>query len=201
MATFVRKLEPAPVREIGAVPDDSELVIRALDGDSWAKEALYRRHVRRVTDTVSRVLGRNTEAEDVVQETFLKVFSRLGSLRDPTLFERWLMRIAMNKVRGRLRKRKLLRTLGLDRSVDDATLERFAVAGAPADVRAELGRIDRALGDVSPAHRMAWMLHVVEGFSLPETADACDCSLATAKRWIRKAKDRIEAHIAEGDAS
>lgn len=200
MATPIRKLEPAPLREIGDGPDDSELVTRALDGDSWAEEALYRRHVRRVSDAASRVLGRNAEAEDVVQETFLKVFSRLGSLRDPTLFERWVMRIAMNKVRGRLRKRRLLRSLGLDRSVDDATLERFAVRETPADVRAELARIDRALRDIAPGHRMAWMLHVVEGFSLPETADACECSLATAKRWIRKAKDRIEAHI-EGGAS
>ena len=198
MPTPIRKLEPAPVREIGAVPDDSELVIRALDGDRWAEEALYRRHARRVTDTASRVLGRNTEAEDVVQETFLKVFSHLGGLRDPALFERWLMRIAMNKVRGRLRKRKLLRALGLDRSADDATLGRLAVRDAPPDMCAELARIDEALRSVAPSHRVAWMLHVVDGMSLPETADACECSLATAKRWIRKAKDHIDAHIAGG---
>lgn len=188
------------VRELRAGPDDGELVARALEGDAWAEEALYRRHVRRVTDTATRVLGRTAEAEDVVQDTFLKAFHKLHTLRDATLFERWLTRIAMNKVRGRLRKRKLLRGLGLDRTVDDATLERFAAPTTPPDVRAELARIDRVLRELAPSHRMAWMLREVEGFSLPDTAAACDCSLATVKRWIGKAKARIDAHLAEDEA-
>lgn len=188
----------AEVRELRGGLDDATLVARAVEGDAWAEEALYRRHVRRVTNTVSRVLGRTAEAEDAVQDTFLQVFHKLGTLRDASLFERWLMRIAMNKVRGKLRKRKLLRTLGLDHTVDDATLERFAARETPADVRAELRGIDRALQDVSSGQRMAWTLHVVEGWSLPEVADACGCSLATSKRWIRKAKDRIELHLEDG---
>jgi len=170
-------------------------VARALEGDPWAEEALYRRHVRRVTDTATRVLGRSAEAEDVVQETFLKVFSRLDTLRDPAIFERWLVRIAMNKVRGRLRKRKVLRALGLDRTVDDVTLERYAARTTSPEVRAELARIDGALSSLAPSHRTAWILHEVEGYSLPDAAAACDCSLATVKRWIRKAKDRIEEHV------
>ncbi|MCB9596277.1 MAG: RNA polymerase sigma factor [Sandaracinaceae bacterium] len=184
------------VRALDPGPSDEALVARALEGDSWAEEALYRRHVRRVSDSATRVLGRSTEAEDVVQETFLKAFSKLDTLRDAALFERWLVRIAMNKVRGRLRKRKLLRSLGLDRTVDDATLERFATPTTPPDVRAELARIDAILRELAPTHRMAWMLHEVEGWSLPETASACDCSLATVKRWILKAKVRIDAHVA-----
>jgi RNA polymerase sigma-70 factor (ECF subfamily) len=175
--------------------DDATLVRRALEGDRWAEEALYRRHVRRVSDTAIRVLGRTHEAEDVVQDTFLKALTRLESLRDPSLFSRWLMRIAMNLVRGKLRKRKLLRTLGLDRSVDDATLERLAAPATPPDVRAELAGIDAVLRDVTSEQRLAWMLHVVEGWSLPEVAETLGCSLATAKRRIRAAKDRIEAHL------
>lgn len=192
----------AQVRELSAAIEDGELVLRALDGDAWAEEALYRRHVRRVTDAAVRVLGRNAEAEDVVQETFLKCFHKLGSLRDPALFERWLMRIAMNKVRGRLRKRKLLRTLGLDQTQDDATLDRFVAPSTSPEVRAELARIERALREVPTNHRMAWVLHVVEGFTLPEVADACDCSLATSKRWIRATRLHLEALVsAEEDAS
>ena len=199
-ASSVPKPDPgAPaVRALAPGPSDEALVARALEGDAWAEEALYRRHVRRVTDAAIRVLGRTMEAEDVVQETFLKAFSRLDSLRDAALFERWLIRIAMNKVRGRLRKRKLLRTLGLDRSVDDATLERFASPATPPDVRAELARIDAVLAKLTPQHRMAWTLHEVEGWSLPETASACDCSLATVKRWIQKAKVQIDVHLAGG---
>lgn len=196
-ASSIPKVSPAAIRALAPGPSDEALVARALEGDAWAEEALYRRHVRRITDAAVRVLGRTMEAEDVVQETFLKAFSRLDTLRDAALFERWLIRIAMNKVRGRLRKRRLLRSLGLDRTVDDATLERFAAPTTPPEVRAELARIDAVLATLAPSHRMAWTLHEVEGFSLPEAASACDCSLATVKRWIQKAKLQIEAHLGE----
>jgi RNA polymerase sigma-70 factor (ECF subfamily) len=190
-ARLTRKEGPvAPVRAIEI--DDGELVRRAVGGDRWAEEALYRKHVRRVSDVATRVLGRSAEAEDVVQETFLQVLRRLPSLREPDLFPRWLMRIAMNMVRGKLRKRRLLRSLGLDHSMDDSTLERMASVTTPPDVRAELAEVDAALRDVSANERVAWMLHVVEGWSLPDVAEACDCSLATAKRRIRAARLRIE---------
>lgn len=179
--------------------DDATLVLRAREGDRWAEEALYRRHVRPVTDVATRILGRTAEAEDVVQDTFLMVLRRLDTLRDPELFPRWLMRIAMNMVRAKLRKRRLLRTLGLDRAVDDATLERTACATASPDVRAELAGIDAALRELGANERVAWMLHVVEGWSLPEVADACDCSLATAKRRIRAARETLDAHVALPD--
>ena len=193
----------ASVHDLGArrteraakAPGDEELVERALSGDRWAEEALYRRHVRRVSDAAMRVLGRAHEAEDVVQESFFKALTHLDRLRDPALFERWLMRIVMNRVRSRLRKRKLLRSLGLDRSVDDATFERMAARATPPDVRADLASIDRALGQLSAERRMAWTLNVVEGLTLPETADACDCSLATVKRRIKAAREHLAAHV------
>lgn len=178
---------------------DAALVRRALEGDRWAEEALYRKHVRRVTDVATRVLGRTAEAEDVVQDTFLCALRRLPSLRDPELFPRWLMRIAMNAVRGKLRKRRLLRTLGLDRSLDDATLERLASPTIPPEARAELAGIDAVLRDVSADQRLAWMLHVVEGWSLPEVAETCGCSLATTKRRIKAARDLIDQHLAESE--
>ena len=178
-----------------AQPDDATLVARALDADRWAEEALYRKHVRRVSDVAARILGRTGEAEDVVQETFLRAFSNLERLRDADRFEAWLMRIAMNQVRARLRKRKLLRTFGLDRTVDDATLERFAAPLVPADVCLELRGIDRALGTLPANHRMAWTLRMVEGFTLPEAAGACGCSLATIKRWIASAQAVVDRHL------
>lgn len=182
----------SPVREVTPSVDDETLVRRALEGDRWAEEALYRRHVRPVTEVATRVLGRTAEAEDVVQDTFVRALRQLGTLREPALFSRWVMRIAVNMVRAKLRKRALLRALGLDRGLDDATLERLASPSVPADVRAQLAEIDAALRDVPANERVAWALHVIEGWSLPEVAEACDCSLATAKRRIRAARERAQ---------
>lgn len=185
------RVEPLPSSDVA----DAALVERAIDGDRWAMEALYRRHVRRVTNAVTRVVGRTADADDAVQETFLVAFTRLSELREPAAFRGWLSQIAMNEVRGRLRKRKWLKRLALDREDDDVSLESLAVDDASPEVKAELARLDRLLASFDPEVRMAWMLRYVEGWALDEVATALDCSLATAKRRIKDARDRIDAHL------
>lgn len=186
------RVEPLPA---GDSVSDAALVERAVSGDRWAMEALYRRHVRRVTNAVTRVLGRSADADDVVQDAFIVAFDRLEELREPAAFRGWLARIAMNEVRGRLRKRRLLRRLALDRGEDDVSLESLAITDASPEVKAELARIDRVLARMGAEPRMAWMLRYVEGWALDEIAVALDCSLATAKRRIKDAQDHIEAHV------
>jgi RNA polymerase sigma-70 factor, ECF subfamily len=175
---------------------DASLVERALSGDRWAKEALYRRHVRRVTNAVTRMVGRSGDADDVVQDAFVTAFTRLGDLREPAAFRGWLARIAMNEVRGRLRRRRWLKRLSFDRDgEDEVSLESLATDDASPETRAELARIDRVLAKMDPDVRMAWMLRCVEGWALEEVAGALDCSLATAKRRITEARDHLDAHI------
>lgn len=187
---------PAAPAPIDAAPiDDAALVERALDGDRWAMEALYRRHVRRVTNAVTRIIGREGEADDVVQETFLTAFSRLERLRDPAAFRGWVAQIAVNEVRMRLRKRRWKRFIAFDRDEEDSTLARLASEEASPEVRAELARVDAVLREMKVELRVAWTLRYVEGWELTEVATALDCSLATAKRRIKAAKDHIDAHV------
>ncbi len=174
--------------------DDAELVRRAREGDRWAEEALYRRHVRAVTNAVTRLLGRSAEADDVVQDTFVRALERLDDVRDGVAFRAWIQRIAVTLCHRRFRKRKLLRVLGLDRGDEgDATLAASAREGTRPDLLIELREIDRTLGALSFASRSAWILHRVEGWTLEETADALEVSLATAKRRLSEADARVEA--------
>jgi RNA polymerase sigma-70 factor (ECF subfamily) len=183
------------VTELPAVSfqDDAELVRRARQGDRWAEEALYRRHVRAVTNAVTRLLGRTAEADDVIQDTFLRALERLDDVRDGVAFRAWIQRIAVTLCHRRFRTRKLLRAFGLDRGNDDAALARSAVEGSRPDLVVELREIDRALDRVAMASRSAWILHRVEGWTLEETADALGVSLATAKRRLAEADERVEA--------
>lgn len=172
--------------------DDAELVRRAREGDRWAEEALYRRHVRAVTNAVTRLLGRTSEADDVIQDTFLRALERIEDVRDGVAFRAWIQRIAVTLCHRRFRRRKLLRAFGLDRGDDDAVLAATATEGARPDLVAELREIDRTLDRLSIASRSAWILHRVEGWTLEETADALSVSLATAKRRLAEADDRID---------
>jgi RNA polymerase sigma-70 factor (ECF subfamily) len=192
-AVSARYLRLAPVAELPATSfhDDADLVRRALAGDRWAEEALYRRHVRAVTNAVTRLLGRSSEADDVIQDTFVRALERLSDVRDGVAFRAWVQRIAVSLCHRRFRKRKLLRALGLDRGDDDATLAAHACEGSRPDLVAELREIDRALARMSESSRTAWILHRAEGWTLEETASSLDVSLATCKRRLREADDMI----------
>jgi len=174
---------------------DAELVARAIEGDRWGREMLYRRHAAYLLAIAARLLGNRNEGEEVVQDTFVTAFEQLRTLREPAALRGWLAQIAVSLVRRRIRKGRMLRLLGLDRGADDATLAALASPGTPPDQRAELALVDRALQAVSANVRIAWMLRLVEGLELTEVASACGCSLATAKRRIAAAEIAVRAHI------
>ncbi|HXU64529.1 MAG TPA: RNA polymerase sigma factor [Polyangia bacterium] len=174
---------------------DTELVSRALAGDRWGREMLYRRHAGRLLGLTTRLLGNRGDAEEIVQDTFITGFAQLASLREPGAVGAWLGQIAISLVRRRIRRARLLRRLGLDRGADDATLEALGDPGLSPEERTDLALVDRALGSINAVSRIAWMLRRVEGLPLAEVATMCDCSLATAKRRITEADRRVAEHV------
>ncbi len=177
-----------PVRlESPSGPTDAELARRIRRGERWAEEAFYRRHVEHVIGLAQRLLRNFADAEDVAQDTFATAFQIWDQLRDEDRARNWLMQIAVRKVHRKFRKRRLLRLLGLDRSIEDAPLEALAREDASAEVRSELALLDSALSSLGVDVRMAWMLRHIEGLTLEEVAEQCQCSLATVKRRIASA--------------
>jgi RNA polymerase sigma-70 factor (ECF subfamily) len=183
--------------KVSEAVSDEELVRRALDGERWGREMLYRRHAGSLLAMTVRLLANRGEAEEVVQDTFVTAFEQLGTLREPGAVRGWLGQIAVNLVRRRFRRGRLMRFLGLDRGADDATLEALADPGVSTDQRAELALIDRLLRGMKPALRLAWMLRRVDGLELGEVASLCGCSLATVKRRIGEADAIVDRHVAE----
>lgn len=183
-----------PVALVNPTPDE-DLVQRLVRGETWAQEALYRRHFPAVFRTALRLLENRADAEDVVQDTFVMAYADSRSLREPAAFGQWILGITVHQAQRRFRRRKLLRTMGLDRPADPVTLDELACEGVDPSAREALGLVDRELRRLPPRKRAAWVLRRIEGYSLEEVAAACACSLATAKRWIRLANDRIVPHI------
>jgi RNA polymerase sigma-70 factor (ECF subfamily) len=192
----VTALGEAEASEVQVAPtltlSDTELVRRASTGNAWAEEAIYRRYAALILGTARRLLADSVEAQDVAQETFVAAFAAWPQLREPTRLKQWLLQIAISKVHRRFRRRKLLRVLGFADSVDDATLDKLARPDCAPELRAELSLLSRALERISAGERIAWMLRHVEGLSLEEVAHECDCSLATAKRRIAAAQERVD---------
>ncbi|HVU49805.1 MAG TPA: RNA polymerase sigma factor [Polyangia bacterium] len=173
---------------------DAELVDRAIRGDRWGREVLYRRHAGYLLGLATRLCANRGDAEEIVQDAFISAFERLDSLRDPGALRVWLGQITVNLVRHRLRRLRLMRLLGLDRGAD-ATLETLAAPGLHPEACGELALLDRVLVKLRTDLRIAWMLRNVEGLELTEVASVCGCSLATIKRRLSDADSAVRAHV------
>ena len=178
IAASCAPVEPAPA------DDDASLVARALSGDRVAEAQIYRRHARSLANVAARLTGSRADAEDIVQETFVIALEHLRELRDPASLRAWLTRVAVTCSQRRLRRRRVLRWLGLDRTEADLPLDAMAAHDVSPEVRAELSRVAAVLDRCDPDARVAWTLHRVEAETLEATAEACGCSLATVKRRV-----------------
>lgn len=174
--------------------DDVELVERARSGESWAREAMFRKYVAMVAASAQRLLRNTSEVDDVVQETFLIAFEQIDRLAQPAALRGWLLQIAISRVHRRFRSWRRWRLPPVEETA--ARLEEQAARGLSPEQRTELALIDRALGKLELPLRTAWVLRHVEGHSLDDTAAACGCSLATAKRRIGRAEEVVQQFLA-----
>lgn len=158
---------------------------RALDF-----ERLYATHARYVAGVVHRIMGSDPEVDDIVQETFIDAFAGLERLEEPSAVRAWLVTVAVRRTR---------RTLGRRRR---RTMFLFWIASSsprasdPRDRRAADELYD-ALGRIPDDLRIPWALHRIEQMSLPETAAACEVSLATVKRRIADAEERLARRLGD----
>jgi RNA polymerase sigma-70 factor (ECF subfamily) len=117
---------------------------------------------------------------------------RLGDLRDPAALRGWLAVITARLARRQLRTRGWKLWLGVDGDYDYAQL---ADRSASPDDRALVSELYHALDRLPPRQRLAWTLRHVEGFELGQVAQACECSLATVKRWIAAADAALRMEV------
>lgn len=177
---------------------DARLVAMVAAGEREAFEQLYRRHAPFVFNLAVRLQGSAGDVEDLVHDAFLKAHSQLSTLREPGAFRSWIGAIVVSYVRTRLRRARILRTLGISVS-DQVELESVAAETAGPEVRAELAQVYALLRLLSADDRIAWTLRYVERNRLEEVAVLCDCSLATAKRRILRAQRFLDEHFVSAE--
>jgi RNA polymerase sigma-70 factor (ECF subfamily) len=173
---------------------DAALVARARRGDGSAHALLFERHAPGLARLLACLTGSRADAEDALQETFVIAFERLAQLQQEQALRSWLAQIAVSQARRLFRRRKLWALFGRERTRDVA-LDCLASPTAPPETRAELALVAQALELVPTPPRIAWILRFVEDYQLDEVADACGCSLATAKRRIAAAQSVVDAHL------
>ncbi len=187
-------------------PDDGILVERARHGDERAIRSLIARHNRRLFRVARAVIRNDAEAEDIVQETYVRAFTRLDSFRGEARLSTWLTRIALNEALGRLRKRRPHASLDeLDTlSADDRPL---AVAAGFSNtietpeaetVRNQTrGMLEDVVDRLPDPLRIVLVLRDIEGLSTEETAEQLSIRAETVKTRLHRARKFVRAKIEE----
>jgi RNA polymerase sigma-70 factor (ECF subfamily) len=194
MTAAVRYLVPvnANATRSGAGPSDAALVLAARAREGWAMEALFQRHAPMVNGLAYRLLGRDAEVDDVVQESFVQALDHLHALKEPQAFASWLASIVVRTTSKLLRRRKLLSRLGLRSRGDAIDVDALIGKGVPPDAATELRAIYSRIEEMPVDVRVPLLLRRVEGLQLEEIADRTGTSLATVKRRIADGEARLE---------
>ena len=176
---------------------DAAIVSRARAGDTDAFRELVERHSRSLFRLAFRMTGNQQDAEDVVQESFLRAYRQLASFDDRASFGTWMYRIASNCSLDlvRARKRRNDRTVPTDddRAEDpmaqlpssDPTPERIALSG---EVRQ---RVADAMEELSPTERTAFVLRHFEGMRMEEVGRVRECQPGAAKHSVFRAVQKL----------
>jgi RNA polymerase sigma-70 factor (ECF subfamily) len=187
-------------------PDDAALIERSRRGDEQAVGQLIARHNQRLFRVARAVVRDDAEAEDVVQETYVRAFTHLDSFRGEARLSTWLTRIALNEALGRLRKRRPGTPLDELDSSDDGNGRQSVMAELSASIEnpeAATGRsqMRRMLEDVvdrlPDPFRIVFVLRDIEGMSIVETAEHLAIREETVKTRLHRARKLIRSAIEE----
>jgi RNA polymerase sigma-70 factor (ECF subfamily) len=186
---------------------DQEVVRHAVIGREAAYRELIRRYQRPVYSLIFRMVRNRELAEDLAQDTFVKVLNAIESYRPEYKFSSWIFKIANNAAIDHLRRRSL-DTLSLDGSphaenseaIEATTLQVSDTAESPLDEVAnrELGTsIEAAIASLRPEYRSCILLRHVEGRSYEEIAEILELPLGTVKTYIHRARNELRILLAD----
>lgn len=197
-------MTPAPAKPLGhaSSPSDEELVRRARDRDLAAYDELVRRYYDRIYGLVYHMTSHREDAQDVVQEIFVKAYRALDRFRGRSSFYTWLYRIAVNRTINFCKKRARQAAMSLD-DVEggierDPAYVRLSARISPVR-EVSLGelqeRLNKALQALSEKHRTVVVLHDIQGIPHEEIARLLRCSPGTIRSRLFYARQRLQAEL------
>jgi RNA polymerase sigma-70 factor (ECF subfamily) len=184
------------------ISEELMLVNAARGGDIGAFEQLVRKYDRNVFRIANHITQNREDAEDVVQDAFLKAFQNLEQFQGQSKFYTWLVRIAVNEALMRLRRRRPERMVSLDEDINtgEDTIPREVADWSPNPEQlynqSELREIlQKTIQGLPPSFRTVFVLRDVEGLSTEETADALGLSIPAVKSRLLRARLQLRERL------
>jgi len=175
---------------------DFEVVERAQKGDVAAFNEIVTTYRKRIIGTITRLIARSEDVEDVAQEVFVRLYFSLDQLRTPKVFEPWLYRLTVNAAYDYLRKQRRRQEFRMSDLSEQQVMLADAAAGGRADHEEQEQKrireaVDSLLGAVSEADRILLLLKEVEGLSLKELEKIYRVNENALKVRLFRARQRV----------
>jgi RNA polymerase sigma-70 factor (ECF subfamily) len=172
---------------------ESQVFLLALQhGATWATAEAWRRYAPLVNGILRRGLGPHTDVDDATQEVFLRLFRRIGTLRDATALRAFIVSVTVRVMKWQLRRRFIRRWVRLSSSGE---LPEVATPQLDVEGREALRRAYALLDRLKPLDRTIFVLRQTEQLSLPEIAQAVELSVSTVKRRLGRIGPRVRRLI------
>ena len=182
--------------------DEASLVTQARTGNTSAFTELVRRYEGKIFRLAQHVTQNREDAEDVLQETFMKAYEHLDQFQGNSKFYTWIVRIAVNQALMKLRRRKTDKSVSLDETIDtgeDTVVREIAAWDENPEQRfsrEELGEIlDSAIESLEPPYRSVFVLRDIEELSTEETAEALGLSIPAVKSRLLRARLQLREKL------
>lgn len=189
---------------VPAAPSDTELVRRALARDGAAFRIIIKTYNQRLYRLARGIVRNDGEAEDIVQEGYMRAFSHLESFRGDSSLATWLSRIVINEALGRLRNKRRAIEQSLS---DDPTLEakiiQFPLNANSDDPERTMAQrqilqfVERATDNLPDVYRTVFVARVIEGLSIDETAELLGIKPETVKTRLHRARNLVRKQLDE----
>jgi RNA polymerase sigma-70 factor, ECF subfamily len=204
MATICMMCDPSQSSAAGSAHDDMAFVQACKRGDVSAFEELVKRYDRKLFRIAQHVTQNREDAQDVVQEAFLKAFRNLDQFRENSQFSTWLIRITINQSLMKVRKAYRKKEVGIDQDPQIETSDRthdFADWAPNPEERyraSELREIlVKALRTLQPALSLVFVLRDVEGLSTEQTSEALNLTQAAVKTRLMRARLQLRERLSK----
>ena len=182
--------------------DEPALVAQSREGDAEAYGQLVRRYQSKIFRLAQHITQNREDAEDVLQETFLKAYEHLDQFQGNSKFYTWIVRIAVNQALMKLRRRKNDKSVSLDETIDtgeDTIVREIAAWDENPEQqlsREEMGGIlDTAVESLEPPYRSVFVLRDIEELSTEETAEALELSVPAVKSRLLRARLQLREKL------
>ena len=196
----MRPAQAPPIAPVGST--EAELVRRARERDEAAIRSIMQSNNRRLYRLARGILRNDSEAEDVVQETYVRAFTHLQDFRGDSSLATWLGRIAINEALGRLRRQRAnVEWTSLPPGMLEAQVIQFPLSAASEDPEKSMAQreiqhvVEHAIDELPEAFRIVFITRVIEGMNVEETAEILGLKPETVKTRLHRARTMLRDNV------